>query len=265
MPVAAGARRAATAAAEPPERSAGDGGRVPGILHRAEVRGLVRRAHRELVHVGLAERDHAGGLRDSLDHVRVERADEVGSIFEPQVVSQPRVTKMSLCATGSRSAALASPRAMRASAARACARLSSGVDRDEGVQPVEPLDALEEQPGQLDAGDLLAGKRAAELGDRFVRTPGASYSMTFGTRYRPSWRAGALRMSRFAPGRARRPRPRAGAGCRLSDATSARCRWCRPPASARSGRRCRSAGRAPARLLLGDLEARELGDALDVA
>ena len=42
--------------------AAGHAGGIPGILHRAEKRGLVRRAHGELVHVELAQRHHAGRL-----------------------------------------------------------------------------------------------------------------------------------------------------------------------------------------------------------
>ena len=98
--VATGAMRAATAAAEPPERAAGHQFRVPGILHRAVVAGLVRRAHGELVHVGLAERDHAGGA---------ELLDHGGVIWRHEVVEHaasrswcvtPCVQKMSLCASG---------------------------------------------------------------------------------------------------------------------------------------------------------------------
>ena len=73
VPVAAGARRAATAAAEPPELPPGTRCRVPGIAHRAEVRGLVRRAHRELVHVGLAEHAPRPRAFEALDDVRVVR------------------------------------------------------------------------------------------------------------------------------------------------------------------------------------------------
>ena len=49
---------------------------------------------------------------------------------------------------------------MRASAARAMARRLLAVDGDEGVERrVEPLDAVEEQRRQFDAGDLLLRQR----------------------------------------------------------------------------------------------------------
>ena len=54
---------AATAAAEPPRRAAGHALAVPRVLHRAEARVLVRRAHRELVHVRLAEHRRARGAQ----------------------------------------------------------------------------------------------------------------------------------------------------------------------------------------------------------
>src|SRR5262245_20881409 len=53
-------------------------------------------------------------------------ATKFASIFDPQVVNQPCAQKMSLCARGIPVRGPASPRAMRWSAARACARLRSG-------------------------------------------------------------------------------------------------------------------------------------------
>ena len=55
VPIAHGARPAATAAALPPLDPPGTLVVVPRVLHRAEAGVLVRRAHGELVHVGLAE------------------------------------------------------------------------------------------------------------------------------------------------------------------------------------------------------------------
>ena len=60
VPVAAGSRRAATAAAEPPDEPPGTRAASQGLLHRAEGRVLVGRAHRELVAVELAQRHRAG-------------------------------------------------------------------------------------------------------------------------------------------------------------------------------------------------------------
>ena len=79
--VAIGARRAATAAAEPPEEPPGTQLRVPGILHRSVPAGLVRRTHGELVHVRLAEHHHAR---------RIQLFDHGGVIGRHEVVEHPR-------------------------------------------------------------------------------------------------------------------------------------------------------------------------------
>ena len=60
-PSASGAKPAATAAAEPPDRAAGHPVGVVGVAGRAEGRVLGGRAHGELVEVGLADDDGAGG------------------------------------------------------------------------------------------------------------------------------------------------------------------------------------------------------------
>ena len=62
VPVAAGASRAATATALPPEEPPGMRVRSHGLLHRLERRVLVGRAHREFVAIELAQR-HGAGLR----------------------------------------------------------------------------------------------------------------------------------------------------------------------------------------------------------
>ena len=54
VPIASGAWNAATAAAEPPLRAARHALEVPRVGGRAPGGVLGRRAHRELVHVGLA-------------------------------------------------------------------------------------------------------------------------------------------------------------------------------------------------------------------
>ena len=60
VPIAQGASRPATAAAQPPEEPPGTRSRVPGVQDRAVAGVLVRGAHRELVHVRLAEHARAG-------------------------------------------------------------------------------------------------------------------------------------------------------------------------------------------------------------
>ena len=128
VPVAHGARRAATAAAEPPELPPGTGAVSHGFLTGPIVRGLAGRAHRELVHVGLAEHDRAGRI-EPLDDVRVVGRDEVRQHLraagrEPA----PRAENVLLGDrdTGERPAlAAGDPRVRGAPPARGCARGSS--------------------------------------------------------------------------------------------------------------------------------------------
>ena len=67
-----GAWYAATAAAEPPDEPPGTRSEVPRVGGRPERRVLGRRAHRELVHVGLAQ-DHGPGVAQPLRDVGVVR------------------------------------------------------------------------------------------------------------------------------------------------------------------------------------------------
>ena len=67
-----GAWNAATAAAEPPRRAARHAVEVPRVGRRPERRVLGRRAHRELVHVRLAQ-DHRAGVAQPLGDVGVVR------------------------------------------------------------------------------------------------------------------------------------------------------------------------------------------------
>ena len=124
VPGAAGTSRAATAAAEPPERAARYAAGSQGLLHRSERRVLVRRAHRELVHVGLAEADRAGCARAAPPRSR-RRARRSRPASASRGGRQPRVTKMSLCATGTPAAGRVAGGGA-ASASRACGQRELG-------------------------------------------------------------------------------------------------------------------------------------------
>ena len=70
-------------------------------------------------------------FKPSVELVALWRADigEAGPyLFEPAVVGRSRVTKMSLCASGTPSRGLRSPAARRASAALACASAASSLN-----------------------------------------------------------------------------------------------------------------------------------------
>ena len=92
VPSESGASPAATAAAEPPLEPPGTRVDVPGVVGGAERGVLGRRAHRELVHVGLAERDR-GRRRCPADTPRRRTAGRgPPRIREPAVVSSPACT-----------------------------------------------------------------------------------------------------------------------------------------------------------------------------
>ena len=84
VPSETGASQAATAAAEPPDGAAGDAVQVPRVACRLVGAVLGGRAHRELVHVRLADQDGVGGLErrnhvgvvgwlEGLEHLRAAR------------------------------------------------------------------------------------------------------------------------------------------------------------------------------------------------
>jgi hypothetical protein len=80
-------------------------------------------------------------------------------IFEPQVVSQPSAQKMSFWAMGMPVSAPASP------GGPGLGQRTLGVHGDEGVQVLILINALQQRPGQLDAGGFLAGQGARQLGN----------------------------------------------------------------------------------------------------
>ena len=143
--------------------SARHGALVPRVLHRAEIRVLVRRAHRELVHVGLAE-DHRAGAVEALDHMRVVGGDEV---FQHARAARRRPSR------GAEEILVSDRNAgeRHCVAARdACvgrARLREGllpIDGDEGVEArIEALDPLEARRRQLDAGKTLRSQLPRQL------------------------------------------------------------------------------------------------------
>ena len=153
-------------------------GRVPGIPDRAIPARLVARPHGELVHVGLAEH-HGAGRRQPLDDGRVIGRDEV--------VEHPR-TATGLQTLGTEDVLVrdrdAGQRPGLAGSERLVGTLGRrerrfGRHRDEGVQRrIEPRDALQIMPGQLNAGIGPQPQIGGHLSDRFV----LHQSMTFGTR-----------------------------------------------------------------------------------
>jgi hypothetical protein len=97
----------------------------------------------------------------------------LASIFEPQVVVQDVLL-------GDRNAGQRAGAAGGDAGIRRARHFQAlfAVDRDEGVDfRIQALDAVEEQPGQFDAGKLLRRQRLRQFPQA-----GADHSITFGTR-----------------------------------------------------------------------------------
>ena len=138
VPIPNGAWYAATAAAEPPLLPPGHRVEVPRVADRPERGPLVRRAHRELVHVRLAE-DHGAGVAQALGDVGVVRRDvaledprargalaagDGDEVLQRDGQAQQRVQRARRAAWPSARAA-----ARRASAASACGERLVALDR----------------------------------------------------------------------------------------------------------------------------------------
>jgi len=143
--------------------AAGNAALVPGVLHRAEEGGFVGGAHGELVHIGLAQVHGAGGV-EFLDHRGVVGADEVGQHLgatggEPALSAEDVLLGQGDAGQG---AGVASGKAGvgRLGLGQGALRLGGDVGVDGRV---EPVDAVQIQLGQLDAGDLLAGQGLGEF------------------------------------------------------------------------------------------------------
>ncbi len=139
--------------------------RQPGRGDRAVIGGLVRRAHRELVHVELAEHHRAvapemGG--DGRLVGRLEAVEDVAAGLGVDALGGVEVLDPDRQALERAAFALA----RRASLAAAMASAFSGGDGDEGVEPLGALDRREMRPGQLDAGDRPGFQLIARLGER---------------------------------------------------------------------------------------------------
>ena len=160
-----------------PRRTAGNAADVPRVLHRPVVGGLVRRAHGELVHVGLAEDHRAGGIA-AFDHRRVVGRDEV--VEHPRAAGGAPALGAENVFLRQRDAGQRAGLAAR-QALVGGTRLGQtllGIDADEGVECwIVSGNAVEVELSQLDAGDFLRG----QSGGQFSQAA-RDHSITFGTR-----------------------------------------------------------------------------------
>ena len=152
VPSASGTIPAASAAELPPLEPPGVLRRVPRVAGDAGQRAVGDALPAELGRGRLAGEHGAGAAQRGDDRrVVVPWARPGRSRVEPRSVGQPLVTSRSLTATGTPSSGPAgSPRAQRASDARASVERRLGVDEAEGVEasPSSLLDPLERRLGR---------------------------------------------------------------------------------------------------------------------
>ena len=166
---------------------------VPGIAHRAEVAGLVGRAHRELVHVGLAEHDHAGGPQ-ALDHRGIVGRDEIRQ--HARAAGGLLAAGAEDVLVGDRHAGQRRRLACRAAAHRPLpprASAASRGDADEGIElALMPRRCASRKACVSSTLETWRARSAADSSaTRLVMQ--LAHSITRGTRYRPASTCGALR------------------------------------------------------------------------
>ncbi len=139
---------------------------VPRVLHRAEVRRLVGGAHRELVHVRLADQDGAGVLQ-ALDDERVVRRREVRQHARAAGGRQARGHDHVLVRdrhAGERWRVALRQRLVRGARLR---QRAVGIDGHERVErALCRVDAGQHRARQLDARQLLRAQRRGDLRQR---------------------------------------------------------------------------------------------------
>ena len=144
---------AATAEAEPPDEPPGTSVRIgavapPRIDHRAEARGLVRRAHRELVIVELAEHHRAVAPELRGDGELVSR-HEIAEDFRARGGAHALGANRSLMPSGMPASGPPSPFAILASGlARHGARLIRRLHH-EGIERARGFDRVQMRVGQF--------------------------------------------------------------------------------------------------------------------
>ena len=236
--------------------------RLPRIDRRAEIRGCGGGTHGEFVEIGLGGKCRAG--RDEIgSHRRLVRRDEaLQHGRRGRGADSPSVQNRSLTATGTPSSGKRrlSRAARRRSAARAASSARSGIGVTTAFSASAPSSAASRSCDQLDGRELAACKAGADVGDRPRRciTPLPSARQRTRRQRRAHWRGYGPHSRRRPPCRLRQGRrwpPTEVIGATSSVSTSFRVST--QPRIAPS-----SAARVSC-LLLGDLDTRERGDALD--
>ena len=162
----------------------------PRADHRAVGAGLVRRAHRELVHVELAEHPRARLAQVGGDGALVGRLEALEDVAARRSCRRPRVANRSLMPSGmpASDGQLAARRGLVRRVGRG-ERIVRGLDRI-GVERPRRRDRRVEALGDLARGELARAETVAQLGDGLGGQ--LAHSITFGTAKKPCCASGAL-------------------------------------------------------------------------
>ena len=212
VPIDSGAWYAATAAAEPAAAPARHAVERPRVGGRAVGRVLGRRAHRELVHVGLAE-DHRAGVAQALRDVRVVRGEvaledaraggALAALDRHEVLERRPGRRAAGGARRARRRRRRGRSSSRASAASASASARSRSMVSQALSaPLSALGRVEVRRGQLARRDLAGaqprGQLVGEEPGRIGRSSGGqSPPRIAGTTMRSPSRSAALAEDRL--------------------------------------------------------------------
>ena len=164
---------------------------LPRRNHRAVGAGLVRRSHREFVHVELAQHPRARGLQLARDGAFVGRLEALQDVRSGRRLATPSVQNRSLIPSGMPDSGFNSPPALAASAASAAASASSGVSTVHAFSARPATTAALKPRRNLARRKFAATKAVAKLGNGLVGKLG-HYSITLGTAKNPCCASGAL-------------------------------------------------------------------------
>ena len=141
--------------------AAGDTAAVPGVFYSAEKRGLIRRAHRKLIHVGFTDK-HRACFGKALHYRGVIRRNKVFQYFGPAGGEYSPGAENILVRNGD-----SGERAMLTPGELLVCRCGRGhgarfVYRDECIEIAVLIDSVETVTGQFGTADLAPAQQVAK-------------------------------------------------------------------------------------------------------